>query len=66
MRNKNMEEMIEKQITILIPKSEEERFKELTKGHNSFVFEKYYEKRNLQSLVKTESLTIQISSTKFI
>lgn len=41
-----MEEMIEKQITLLIPKSQEEFFNKLIEGFEKFTLEEYLEEED--------------------
>ena len=44
--------MIEKQITLLIPKSDLEKFEKLIDGFSQFVLNQYCEKHNLAKFVK--------------
>jgi len=57
-----MEEMIEKQITLLIPKSEEERFNQLVEGFKQFFLNAYIEEKHYAH----ESLSLEITSTKLL
>ena len=61
-----MEEMIEKQITLLIPKSALENFERILKGFNQFTTNQYCEEYNLNSEIKSKSLTFEITSTQII
>ncbi len=59
--------MIEKQITILVPKYAFEEFeKKIIEGFSQFTINQYCEESNFNSLVKTKSLTLEITSTKII
>ena len=55
-----MEEIIEKKITILISKSDEDRFNKMIKGFENFTLS-FYEKTNHYNY---KSLSLRISSTK--
>ncbi len=60
-----MEEMIKKQITLLIPRSQEERFNNLTKDFENFTIEAYEETTNSpNSVIKRKTLALQIISSK--
>jgi len=61
-----MEEMIEKQITLLIPKSQVEQFEEISNGFREFTLNQYCEEFNLDSAVKSKSLILEITSTKIL
>ena len=61
-----MEEMIEKQITLLIPKSQVEQFEEISNGFREFTLNEYCEESNLDSAVKSKSLILEITSTKIL
>jgi hypothetical protein len=61
-----MEEMIEKQITLLIPKSQVEQFEEISNGFREFTLNQYCEESNLDSAVKSKSLILEITSTKIL
>lgn len=58
--------MIKKQITILVPKSALEEFEKIIEGFGQFTINQYYEESDFNSLVKTKSLTLEITSTKRI
>ena len=58
--------MIEKQITILIPKSQEEQFNAILEGFKEFTFDQYNQESHLNQVVPCEILQIQLSSTKFL
>lgn len=58
--------MIEKQITLLVPKSALEQFERITKDYTHFTADRYYEEFNLNSVVKSKSLTFEIVATKII
>lgn len=59
-----MEEMIEKQITVLMTKSQLEEFERVAKGYKYFVVGGYSKESNLGSMVRSESLSFEITSTK--
>ena len=61
-----MEEMIEKQITVLVSKSALEEFETITKDYTHFTANQYREEFNLNSVVKSKSLTLEIVATKII
>lgn len=61
-----MEEMIEKQITLLIPLSGLEEFEKVANGFSQFTVNQYCEDSSLESAVKSKSLTLEITSTKII
>lgn len=56
--------MVEKQITLLIPKSEVIEFEKIFNGFREFTLNQYYEQSNLDLVVKWKSLTIEITSIK--
>ena len=58
--------MIEKQITILIPKSQEEQFNSILEGFKEFTFEEYNQESHLNQVVPHEILQIQLTATKII
>ena len=58
--------MIEKQITLLIPKSQVEQFEEISNGFREFTLNQYCEESNLDSAVKSKSLILEITSTKIL
>jgi hypothetical protein len=54
-----MEELIEKQITVLIPKSQEKEFDSIIKGYNRYTFDQYTKEFGKEY----NFLTLQITST---
>jgi len=61
-----MEEMFEKKITLLVPKSALEEFEKIIEGFSQFRVNQYYEESFSDSAFKSKSLTLKITSTKII
>lgn len=57
--------MIEKKITLLIPRGQEEKFNNLMKDFENFTVEAYEETSSLPNkIIKRKSLALQIRSSK--